>query len=97
MKDTSEILDQLRSMRPELRERFHVRRIGIFGSYAREAQSASSDLDLVVEFDQPIGMMAFIHLRNLVAERLRIPVDLVTPDGLHPLIRNQVMHEVVYV
>ena len=96
MKDTSEILDQLRSMRPELRERFHVRRIGIFGSYAREAQSASSDLDLVVEFDQPIGMMAFIHLINLVAERLRIPVDLVTPDGLHPLIRNQVMHEVVY-
>jgi len=56
-----------------------------------------SDLDLVVEFDQPIGMMAFVHLKNLIADRLDIKVDLVTPDGFHPLIRDQVMHEVVYV
>ena len=51
----------------------------------------------MVEFDQPIGMMAFVHLKDLIADRLNIRVDLVTPDGLHPLIRDQVMHEVVYV
>jgi predicted nucleotidyltransferase len=97
MRDTSEILDQLRGMRHELRERYHIRSIGIFGSYSRKHQTEQSDLDLVVEFDQPIGMMAFVHLKNMISDRLNIKVDLVTPDGLHPLIRDQVMHEVVYV
>ena len=97
MKDISGIRDQLRGMRDELSERYHVRRIGIFGSYSRNHQTEQSDLDLVVEFDRPIGMMAFVHLKNLISDRLNIRVDLVTPDGLHPLIRNQVMHEVVYV
>jgi uncharacterized protein len=97
MRNTSEMLDTLRSMRHELAERYHVRSIGIFGSYSKKHQTEQSDLDLVVEFDQPIGMMAFVHLKNLIADRLDIKVDLVTPDGLHPLIRDQVMHEVVYV
>jgi predicted nucleotidyltransferase len=97
MRDTSEILDQLRGMRAELSERYHVRSMGIFGSYSRKDQTDESDLDLVVEFDQPIGMMAFVHLKNLIADRLSIKVDLVTPEGLHPLIRDQVLHEVVYV
>jgi len=84
-------------MRHELREQYHVKRIGVFGSYSRNDQTKESDLDLVVEFDQPIGMMAFVHLRNLIADRLNLKIDLVTPDGLHPLIRDQVLHEVVYV
>jgi len=92
-----EILDLLRGMRQELFEQYHVQSIGIFGSYSRKHQTEASDLDLVVEFDQPIGMMAFVQLKNLLSDRLNIPVDLVTPDGLHPLIRDQVMHEVVYV
>ena len=97
MRDTSEILEQLRGLRHELREQYHVGNIGIFGSYSRKDQTEQSDLDLVVEFDQPIGMMAFVHLKDLLSDRLDIRVDLVTPDGLHPLIRDRVMHEVVYV
>jgi predicted nucleotidyltransferase len=97
MRDTSAIMDQLRDMRHELKERYHIRSIGIFGSYSREHQTEQSDLDLVVEFDHPIGMMAFVHLKNLISDRLTINVDLVTPEGLHPLIRDQIMHEVVYV
>jgi predicted nucleotidyltransferase len=84
-------------MRSELEEHYHVSSIGIFGSYSRRDQTEQSDLDLVVEFDRPIGMMAFVHLKNLLSDRLALRVDLVTPDGLHPLIRDQVMHEVVYV
>ena len=97
MRDTSDILDQLRGMRHELQERYHIRSIGIFGSYSRKHQTEQSDLDLAVEFDQPIGMMAFVLLKNMISDRLNIKVDLVTPDGLHPLIRDQVMHEVGYV
>lgn len=97
MRDISGIRDQLRDMRDELREQYNVRSIGIFGSYSRSHQTEQSDLDLVVEFDRPIGMMAFVHLKNLISDRLNIRVDLVTPDGLHPLIRDQVLHEVMYV
>jgi predicted nucleotidyltransferase len=91
------MLDMLRGMRHELAVQYHVRSFGIFGSYSRKKQTGLSDPELVVEFDQPIGMMAFVHLKNLIADRLTINVDLVTPEGLHPLIRDQVMHEVVYV
>jgi uncharacterized protein len=97
MRNTTEMLDTLRSMRHELATQYHVSSIGIFGSYSKKNQTEQSDLDLVVEFNQPIGMMAFVHLKNMISDRLNIKVDLVTPEGLHPLIRDQVMHEVVYV
>jgi len=97
MRDTSEILDQLRGMRHDLKEQYHIKNIGIFGSYSKKLQTEQSDLDLVVEFDEPIGLMAFVHLKNRISNQLNINVDLVTPEGLHPLIRDQVMHEVVYV
>jgi len=97
MKERAEIVEQLRDMMADLRREYHVRKIGIFGSYSSDRQTEKSDLDLVVEFEQPIGMMAFVHLRNGISDRLGIRVDLVTPDGLHPLIRDRIMHEVVYV
>jgi len=97
MKDTKGVTAQLREMMAELSGQYHVRKIGIFGSYSTGLQTDSSDVDLVVEFDQPIGMMSFVHLRNRISERLGIQVDLVTPAGLHPLIRDQVLQEVVYV
>lgn len=96
MRETPEMLIQLKEMKEELRERYHVRSVGIFGSYSKHQQTEQSDLDLVVEFEKPIGILAFVHLRDLISDRLNIKVDLVTPDGLHPLIREKVMHEVVY-
>ena len=97
MKTKSEISGQIQGIREDLHQRFHVKKIGIFGSYSREEQREGSDIDLIVEFDIPIGIMAFVHLRNLLEETLGMRVDLVTPDGLHPLIREQVMRDVVYV
>ena len=96
MQDTAGILEQLRGMRHELEDQYHIKRIGIFGLVRKKAQTDESDLDLVVEFSRPIGMMAFVHLKDLLSRRLNLRIDLVTPDGLHPLIRDQVMHEVVY-
>jgi predicted nucleotidyltransferase len=97
MKDRAMIENQLRGMIDELRLRYHVKKIGILGSYSDGTQTDKSDLDLVVEFEQPIGMLAFVHLRAMIADRLGIPVDLVTPDGLHPLIRDEVMKRIVYI
>jgi predicted nucleotidyltransferase len=84
-------------MRKEHHDRSHVSRIGIFGSYSEGRQTRKSDLDLMVVFERPIGLLAFVHLRDLPAERPGMKVDLVTPDGLHPLIRDDVMREIIYV
>lgn len=46
-----QILEFISKSKPMLREKFHVPKIGLFGSYARQRQSASSDIDLIVEFD----------------------------------------------
>jgi predicted nucleotidyltransferase len=97
MREKTEIIDQLRDMMAELRGGYHVKKIGIFGSFSHGHQTEESDVDLIVEFDQPIGMMAFVHLRDLIANRLGLRVDLVTSEGLHPLIRDRVLHEVIYV
>lgn len=97
MHTTRGLIRQLDEMRQELHDQYHVSRIGIFGSYSQGCQTQKSDLDLMVEFERPIGMLAFVHLRNLLAERIGMKVDLVTPDGLHPLIRDDVMQEVIYV
>jgi len=97
MRSQAEIKALLREMLPELSVQYHVRKIGIFGSYSKDCQTPKNDLDLVVEFDQPIGMFAFVPLMHGISDRLGTRVDLVTPSGLHPLIRDQVMSEVVYV
>jgi predicted nucleotidyltransferase len=97
MRKKAEIVALLQNMMNTLHTRYHVRKIGIFGSYSKGKQTDKSDIDIVVEFDQPIGMMAFVHLRTLLSESLGLEVDLVTPDGLHPLIRDQILKEVVYV
>ena len=97
MRKKAEIMGQLQDMMEDLRITYHVRKIGIFGSYSKGKQTEKSDIDIVVEFDQPIGLMAFAHLKNFISDRLALVVDLVTPEGLHPLIMDQIQEEVEYV
>ncbi len=78
------------------KEKFKVESIGLFGSYAREEQTRTSDIDMLVEFDAPVGFFKFIELEDYLSEKLGAKVDLVTPDALKPLIKPQIMEEAVY-
>ncbi|MEA2003749.1 MAG: nucleotidyltransferase family protein [archaeon] len=71
--------------------------MGLFGSYARSEQTEESDIDLLVEFAEPMGFVKFIELEDHLSEKLGAKVDLVTPDALKPIIKPYVMKEVVYV
>lgn len=97
MKSRDEVIAILRDLKAEVAPRFGVRRFGLFGSYARDEQSESSDLDLLVEFERPVPFSAFCRLEDLVRERTGITVDMTTPDGLHPRIERHVLAEAVYV
>jgi len=94
LEELKRILDERRG---ELRERFHVKRIGIFGSYARKEQKSVSDVDILVEFSRPVGFFKFIELNDYLEEVLGVKVDLTTENALKPRIRERVMKEVLYV
>ena len=79
---------------PELRER-GVSSIALFGSVIRGEERPDSDVDLLVEFGRPIGLFAFVGLRDYLQRILGRPVDLATPDALKPHVRERVLAESV--
>ncbi len=92
-----EIQDTLRKHKNELRQRFGVKSIGIFGSYARAHQNEASDIDLLVAFEKPIGL-DFVELALYLESVLGKKVDLVSVGALarKPKIHALVEKEVIY-
>jgi len=80
----------------ELRQRFKVKDIGIFGSFVRGEQRKTSDVDVLVEFEEPIGLFEFIALEDHLSSLLGVKVDLVSRKALKPHIGKRVLKEVVY-
>jgi len=85
----------LRRALPELRQRFSVRRIGLFGSQVRGEATSHSDLDVLVEFEQPT-FDHYMDLKFFLEELFHAPVDLVLGDSLKPRIRPSIDRETVY-
>jgi hypothetical protein len=97
MKSIDEISRIIAENRKPLKAEFGVSEIGIFGSLVRGEQSAGSDIDLLVEFERPIGFVKFMRLEKRLAELLGMPVDLVTKKALKPHIGKRILQEVRYV
>jgi predicted nucleotidyltransferase len=77
---------------------FGVRRLGLFGSFARGQQNESSDIDLLVEFDpRQKTFDAFMNLSFFLEDLLQRRVELVTPESLSPYIGPHILREVEYV
>lgn len=84
-------------MKPSLQAEYHVAELGIFGSYARDEQTEGSDLDVLVEFEQPIGLLDLVRLENELSDRLGVDVDLVTRNSLKPRVEARITDDIVYV
>jgi len=89
-----EVLEALAAQRSML-ERFKVSAISLFGSVARGEPTEESDIDLLVEFSQPIGLLQFVELKRLLEELLGRPVDLVTPKAIKPQLRDRILKEAI--
>lgn len=96
MRNIEQIKEKLENLKPLLKGRFRVKSIGIFGSYLKGEQKRKSDLDVLVEFSETVGLFKFIRLEDFLSKELDVKVDLVMEDGLKPLIKEQVLKEVVY-
>ena len=76
---------------------YHIKSLGLFGSFVRGEQRPKSDIDILVEFeDDEIDLFEFIKLRDYLSDRFGRKVDLVMKDTLKPHIGKQVLSEVVY-
>jgi predicted nucleotidyltransferase len=97
---TEQITKILRDEREYLRAEFGVEKIGLFGSYQKGTDRASSDIDLVIEFSRPIGFR-FVELAEYLEALLGTPVDILTPEGVAgirvPQVAAEIQETVVYV
>ncbi|BAS55254.1 DNA polymerase beta domain-containing protein [Leptolyngbya boryana NIES-2135] len=96
MKNLEEIRQWLVQHKPILQERYQVKELGIFGSYVRQEQTETSDVDLLVEFSEIPSLLKFVTLENYLSDSLGIKVDLVHKSGLKPRIGERILAEVVY-
>lgn len=96
MKTLEEIKRLLTDKKSVLQEKYRVKELGIFGSYIREEQTETSDVDLLVEFSEIPSLLKFVNLENYLSDSLGVKVDLVHKSGLKPRIGKRIIAEVVY-
>jgi len=92
----SEIQLRLKQMKPELESKYHVSSIGLFGSIVRNDFTAKSDIDIIVDFNAPIGI-GFIYLADELELKLERKVDLVSKTGIKPAYYRLIEPQIVYV
>ncbi|WP_456451514.1 nucleotidyltransferase family protein [Hydrogenimonas sp.] len=99
MSDKEEILAFLRNNKEMLRRRFHVVRIGLFGSFVKNRQRPDSDVDLIVEIEEGTPQLFTLkrELASFLEERFGRRVDLVREKYLKPYAKDAILKETIYV
>ncbi len=98
MKTLEEIRAILKEHQDTLQERYHVRRVGIFGSCARQEATPANDVDILVELDRRVGW-EIVDLYRFLENLLGVKVDLTTKDAVirKPLLWQSIQEDLVYV
>lgn len=98
MRTLEEIKRILAEHKEELKERYGVKELGIFGSYSRGEQRELSDVDILVYLKKPIGFR-FLELWDYLEDLLGVKVDLLTPNALKqkPQLWESVKDDLIYV
>jgi predicted nucleotidyltransferase len=92
----SKIETQLKEVKPHLVSKYHINTLGLFGSIVRDDFTAKSDIDILVDFSQPIGI-EFVDLANELESLLKRKVDLVSKAGIKPAYFQVIQPEIIYV
>jgi predicted nucleotidyltransferase len=92
-----DVVRKLEAERENLRKRYGVASLALFGSVARDEATEESDVDLLVEFSRPTGYFGLVRLQLFLQEILGHDVDLGTPGSLRPPMRARVEKEAIRV
>ncbi len=93
----NKIQDILRKHKYEIKEKYNVKNLGIFGSFVRGEEENANDVDILVEFDKPIGFFKFLELEEYLENLLGLKVDLVSKKALKPTIGKYILKEVLII
>lgn len=95
MRDLESVLADLRRIAPDIKARYGLTELAVFGSYARGEQREDSDLDVLVELGRPMGMIEFATLREELSDDLHLPVDLVTRQALKAVVARSMAGAII--
>jgi len=87
MKNMHEIIKILTEHKEELKEKYKIKEIKIFGSYARGEQRETSDIDIIVDFEETPTLIEFLRVEEEIERILGIKVDLLTEESISPFIK----------
>ena len=97
MNSINEIEKILKQHKIEMKKKYNIKQIGIFGSYMRGEQTEISDIDVLVEFEQVPDLLTFLEIERYLEKLLDLKVDLVEKMSLRSRIREHILHEVDFV
>jgi len=83
------------SLRDNLRNKYYIKTLALFGSYARGEETNSSDIDILVDFDTTPDLLTFIELEEFLSDKLKRNVDLVPLRKLKESIKKQILDEAI--
>ena len=95
MTTKNEILSKLKELKPSLHKEFSVKEIGLFGSFSNNSFNENSDIDILVEFEKPIGWK-FFSLEIYLEKVFNRKIDLVTKNALKEQIKHSILSQVDY-
>ncbi|HZW38475.1 MAG TPA: nucleotidyltransferase family protein [Ignavibacteriaceae bacterium] len=96
MKTLDEIRFLINQDKSKLQKKYPIKRIGIFGSYAYGKPTVNSDVDIIIELEEPIGL-DFIELADELEKLIGIKVDLVSANAIKPNMMKYVSENLVYI
>jgi predicted nucleotidyltransferase len=100
MESRNEIIKKIKEQYPYLLRQYGIRRIGIFGSVAMDTAGQDSDIDIVVEFDRPIGLK-FMEFVDYMEKVFGKKVDVLTKDGIKNIrvknVSTEIEKNIIYV
>lgn len=99
MLNKDEILNKLKEIKPMLSTRFYVKNLGLFGSYVRDENSPSSDIDILIEYDEnkSFSLFTLIELEDFLTKLFNIKVDLVNKKSIKPALKENILKEVIFI
>jgi predicted nucleotidyltransferase len=97
MKTLSAIKKTIRDHKAILRDTYNIRRIGLFGSYVRGDTHSGSDVDVIVEFTEPISLIRLVSLENYLTGIVGVKVDVVPREDIRKELQETILKEAVYV
>ena len=92
-----EVIRILSEHMPELREKYRVKYLALFGSVARNEATEESDIDLTVEFDSTVSLLGYVRTKRFLEELFGNPVDLVFRTTMKQRIRERVQFEEIQI